>query len=262
VNTIIASSRKWRVAFAIGAIAFWIAAFAGLRLFAAVGAVIDMRITGSLFGRHVCGRADRRADLGQRWRREVACAVALGTIAAARDRDRLRDPEIRNDRGSPAEQHVVRLDVAVHDATLVRVLERLGDVTSDADDFRDGEALARNEVRAEGLALDERHGVERQPAGLTDREHRDDVRLLERGRHLDLALEPVRGNTDGELWRQDLHDHLAAQPRLLGCKHPRHSAASELALEGVGRAKCRLQLRAQIHADLGGLRGRCAAPLT
>ena len=44
MNTIIASSRKWRVAFAIGAIAFWIAAFAGLRLFAAVGAVIDMRI--------------------------------------------------------------------------------------------------------------------------------------------------------------------------------------------------------------------------
>ena len=46
--------------------------------------------------------------------------------------ERLRDAEVGDHRDAAGEQHVVRLDVAVDDAVLVRVRERARDVAQDA----------------------------------------------------------------------------------------------------------------------------------
>ena len=145
-----------------------------------VGAVIDVRVAGGLLGRHVRRRADRRADLRER----------RGSGVGARRADRLRDAEVGDDRRAAREQHVVRLDVAVHDAALVRVRQRLRDVVQDADDFGDRERSAR-EPRAQRFAFDERHRVEGQPVRVARGEHRNDVRLLQRGDGADLALEAL-----------------------------------------------------------------------
>ena len=119
----------------------------------------------------------------------ICVSVASGR-RRPRGADRLRDSEIGDDRGAAREQHVVRLDVAMHDAALVRVAECLRHVLQNADDFGDRERAAR-EARAQRLAFDERHRVERQSVRVAGGQDRDDVRLLKRGDRLDLALEPL-----------------------------------------------------------------------
>ena len=109
----------------------------------------------------------------------------------ARRADRLRDAEVGHRRGTAGEQDVVRLDVAVHDAALVRV-RRAPSATSrrmpTASAIGSGPRASR---RAQRLAFDERHRVVRQAAHLARGEHRHDVRMLESGGELDLALEAL-----------------------------------------------------------------------
>src|SRR5678815_5772461 len=73
-----------------------------------VRAVIRVRITGGLLRRHVRGGADAYPRRGQRF--EPAVPAGRG--------ERLRDPEIGDDRRSARKENVSRFDVAMHDATL------------------------------------------------------------------------------------------------------------------------------------------------
>ena len=61
------------------------------------------------------------------------------SLSRARALMRLRDAEVGDDRGAAGEQHVVRLDVAMDDAALVRVGERARDVARMRDDLGDRE---------------------------------------------------------------------------------------------------------------------------
>ena len=80
-------------------------------------------------------------------------------------------------------------------------------------------------------------------------EHRDDVRLLQRRRHADLALEALGADSGGELRREDFDDDFAAEPDFVGDEDARHAAAAELALEGVGSTQRRLELCLEVtHA--------------
>ena len=99
--------------------------------------------------------------------------------------------------------------------------------------------------RAQALAGDERHRVPRQPADVARAQHRDDVRLLQRGSEADLALEPLGAQPLGQLGREYLEHDAPPEARLLGHEDAAHPAAAELALQGVGRAERVLQSVAQ-----------------
>ena len=91
----------------------------------------------------------------------------------------------------PAEQHVVRLDVAVDDAALVRVGERRATsrrmpIASSID-----RRAAARQPRPQRLAVDVRHREVREPSRLAGREHRHDVRMLQLRGELDLATEAL-----------------------------------------------------------------------
>ena len=80
------------------------------------------------------------------------------------------------------EQHVLRLQVAVHDAVRVRVRQRVGELAHEA--HRVGErkrALAR-QPRPQRLALDVRHHVVQQPVRLAGVVDAEDVRVRQAGR--------------------------------------------------------------------------------
>ena len=63
-----------------------------------------------------------------------------------------RDPEVRDERLTPlAEQDVARLDVAVDDAVLVSVVERVCDFLRDRDGVFDSELLLTVDALAERL---------------------------------------------------------------------------------------------------------------
>ena len=91
------------------------------------------------------------------------------------------------------------------------------------------------EPGAQRLALDQRHGVVEQVAGLAGGEQRDDVGMLERRGEVDLAAEPVQAQAGRELGREHLDHHLPAEAGLLGHEHAAHGAAAQLAPRRSGR---------------------------
>ena len=157
-------------------------------------------------------------------------------------RERFRDTEVSNERVLPREQHVLRLDVAVHDAAIVRVCERTGNVAQDANDVRERKLASAREPCAQRLAVDERHRVVGKPVGLAGSEQRDDVRMLQPRGHCDLSAEALDGDGVRELGRQNLHYHSAAERLLGGDEYARHPAATELSFERVVRAERGLKL--------------------
>ena len=189
--------------------------------------VIRAWITGGLLWGHVRRRADAYPSLRQRF--EPAVPTRCG--------ERLRDPEIGDDRRAARKENISRFDVAMDDASLMRVGERSGDIAKEAHALTDWQDAVAGKPVAEGSSLDERHRVVGVPRGPTGGEQRNDVRLLQRGRELDLALEAFRVDPLGQLGVQYLDDDRTPESALVSEEHTGHSSAAELAVEGVGGAE-------------------------
>jgi hypothetical protein len=170
----------------------------------------------------------------------------------------LGDSEVGHHRVTTREQHVLGLEVPVHDALRVRVRERVGQLAHEAHDVAYGKRAGPSEPRPERFALDVGHRVVRQPRDLARGVERHHVGVLQPGGESDLALEARGRDAGGEVGGEDLDDDAAAEPRVLGDEDPRHAAAAELALEGVGRAERGLQSVAEEigHGCGGSGRGR------
>jgi hypothetical protein len=99
---------------------------------------------------------------------DVPAIVSVAPSAGARGRNGFRDSEVGDGGAAAREQHVVRLDVAMHNAVTVRELERARHVAQDPRLPADGERTAR-QPRAQRFTLDIRHREPRQPVGITGR---------------------------------------------------------------------------------------------
>jgi len=205
-----------------------------------VGAMIDLGIGRGLLGCHVQRRAERRAGVGEG--RASSVSTALGAA------QRLGDAEIGNRGGAAGEQNVVRLDVAVHDAALVRIGECARDVLHDRHRLRHGEATVREQSCAERLAVDVWHDEIRQPVGDAGAQHAHDVGMLQTGRQQDLAAEPIDRDGGGHVLRKHLDGYAALQRVVERDEDARHAATLELTLDGVGGAEGGAEL-----VDEGGL---------
>ena len=108
-------------------------------------------------------------DAGLRERRVVA-----------RRAQRLADAEVGDERVPVVQQDVLGLDVAVHHAVPVRVVERVGHLARDAHGVRDRELPSRDAGdRAATRPRTHGHHVVQEPAGLARVEQRQDVRVIE-----------------------------------------------------------------------------------
>jgi hypothetical protein len=190
-----------------------------------VCAVVDGRITDGLLGSHVRRRSNGHADAGE---------------ARAIDRpvERLGDAEIRDDRMALTEQDVLGFDVAVHDALRVRGGERVRHFAQDLHGFADRDRALPREAGAQRFARDVRHHVERPLARIAGRHHprieqRQDVRVLQARRQLDLRQEAVGAERLGDLGADDLDGDLARVPNVMREVDGRHAAFAELAFDVV-----------------------------
>src|SRR5204863_3079150 len=88
-----------------------------------IGAMIRVWIGGSLLGRHVHRRAERRADGGDRAAAPATTARRSSAKghALARGRDGFGNAEVGYHRGAAGEENVVRFDVAMDNSATVRV---------------------------------------------------------------------------------------------------------------------------------------------
>lgn len=99
---------------------------------------------------------------------------------------------------------------------------------------------------AQALALDKGHCIEGEAFGFARGEYRHDVRMVQPGRDLDLALEPVDAHPGSEVWWQDLYHDLPIERLLLGDEHAGHPASAQFSFEGIGVPERGLELLAKV----------------
>jgi hypothetical protein len=172
-----------------------------------IGAPADL-LAAPLLRAHVARRADERA-----FARELGAG-----------RERVRDAEVREETrpvGTP--QDVLRLDVAMHDAVAMRVVERTGDLAHDPQ--RGVRVLGDERGGRAGAARLVFHRHVRGARVLADVEDRDDVRMAQVRGDARFAQEaPCRARVLREGRRQHLQRDLARERLLHGEVHQRHSA--------------------------------------
>ena len=199
-----------------------------------VGATIR-RPAARLLRRHVGGGAEDEAGggagAGEGGRlREGRRAAGTGVVVPA---PRLGEAEVEHlDLSVGRQLHVRRLEVAVDDALLVRLFERLGDLPGDDDGLVRrqrpalqplGEVLALRQLHDQDVRLRpvvERHALEAVEVR--------DAGVVERGEDLRLALEAGEAlGVVGEGLGQQLEGDLAAELRVGGAVHLAHPARAE-----------------------------------
>ena len=163
-------------------------------------------------------------------------------------RQRPGDAEVGHQRVAVLrEQHVLRLDVAVDDAVLVGVLQRSAASRGDPERVVHRQLRARAGAgRAATLALDEGHGEPELAGRVAGVVHGEDVRVLEAGGGLDLALEALGAERVGQLGVQHLERDRALVPQIVGQEDRGHAAPPQLALEPVAVGQAALKLLAEV----------------
>ena len=117
------------------------------------------------------------------------------------------------------------------DAVVVRVVERVGDFARDAHRVVHAELRFAIELRAERLAVDERHHVEQQAVRSPRVEERQDMRMLQARRRLDLGDEALAAEHGGEFGLEHLDRDVAVVLEVVGEIDRRHAAGAEFALD-------------------------------
>ena len=165
----------------------------------------------------------------------------LGEPVAARLLHRERDAEVRQHRLALVQQDVLRLDVAVHHALPVRVVERARHLPRDGERLVQPELLLAIQLVPQRLAADVRQDVPEEALGLPRVDQREDVRMIEPRRDLDLGEEALRAQHGAQLGPQHLERHLAVVLDVAREVDRGHAARAELALDGVAARQGRGQ---------------------
>ncbi len=148
---------------------------------------------------------------------------------------------------APVEHDVLGLDVAVDHPVLVGVLQRVGHFLGDPHRVVNRELLLPAEAVAEGFSLDEGHHVEDGALHLAGIEQRQDMRVLQIGRRLDLGQEPLGADHRGEFRPQHLERDLAVVLQVLGEVDSGHAAVAKLPLDGVAVGEGGAQALSRVH---------------
>ncbi len=144
-------------------------------------------------------------------------------------------------------QHVLGLDVPVNHPLPVRVVQRRRHAPRDLDRLRDVELPLPVELVPQRVALHVRHHVEQERVGLPRIVQRQDVRVLQVGRHLDLLQKPLGPDHRRQLRPQHLQRHLAVVLHVVRQVHRRHPALAQVGFDPVTVG----QRRRELGRDLG-----------
>ena len=101
-----------------------------------------------------------------------------------------------------------------------------------------GRLFLPREPIAHRFALDERHHVEQEAVRDARIEERQDVRMLQIRRRLDLGEKALGADHGGQLGAQDLHRDLAIVLEVVREIDGRHTARTEFTLDAVTICKC------------------------
>jgi hypothetical protein len=140
----------------------------------------------------------------------------------------LRDAKIRDlHHARLVDEQVLRLDVAMHDAVIVRALQRVAHRRHDAQRLLRREALGLQKL-AQIHAIHELHEQVIKAACLSEVIHADDVRMIQRRERLRLLFKPRRELRIVRPLRGEQFERHEAVQRLLPCLvNHAHAATAE-----------------------------------
>ena len=139
------------------------------------------------------------------------------------------DPEVGDERDPVGEQDVLGLDVAVDQAVVVRMAQRARHLPGKPQRLVQRQLTLACEAGTQRFPLDVGHHIEEVVAGRAGVEERNDVRMIQPGRDLDLAQESILA--DGRHQRR-FHQLDGDEPivfDVLGEVDSRHPAAADFA---------------------------------
>ena len=223
------------------------------------GIAVERRMAGQHLVQHDAGAV----QVGGGGDRQPAGLLGRHVSRGAHDRGRpslggalgqARDPQVAHlDLAARRDQHVGRLDVAVHDLLGVRMRERAAELLGDFAGGPRREPAAAPEPRGQALALDQLGHVVEPLLGLPDVVDLDDAGVADAGQQLCLAFEalgPV--GVLGPPRLDHLDGHAAGEPTVVAPIHPAEGPladqlaqfvpAVERAAHQVGRVRHRSRL--------------------
>lgn len=135
------------------------------------------------------------------------------------------------------EKYVVRLDIAMHDAVSVRVVERIGDLTRYSNRFIGGKSAIRVELVAKRLPFYVRHYVIEESICFARIVERNDVRMPQSRYRLNFSQESLGPEAGSQLRMQHFHCDGPVVPQISCEIDGGHSASAYLALDLVAIGK-------------------------
>lgn len=215
--------------------------------FSAVGPVNERRLTRQHLVQHACEAVDIASGVqlmatGRLLRTHVGrrpdSDVRLRDVLSPRRRPHPGDSEVHHLRVARGKQDVVRLDIAVHHALLIRVTQRLRHLLRDSQGVWDGKLLFSVETVAQRIAFHVGHDVIEQTVNVPRIVQRQDVRVSQASRDLNLAEKAARPQVVRQLRAEDLHGDLAVVFQVFRQVDGRHPTTPDLPLEGVSVRQC------------------------
>ncbi len=126
------------------------------------------------------------------------------------------------------EQDIRRLDVPVYDVVAVGVGQGIGHFAGDPHRLLDRERTLGDQQIPEGLTRGERHHVVEAATSFAGVVQGENVRVLQGGCDLDLAIESIPADRGRQLRLEDLDRDIPIMAKIPCAKHDRHSATTDL----------------------------------
>ena len=134
----------------------------------------------------------------------------------------------------PVHQHIRGLDVAVDESPCMGGVERACDLTDDVESTVELERAGLLEQPRQVDAVDEPRRQKELAVSLPHRIDRKDTRVVDRGREVGLAHEPVaESGIAGKPRRDQLQRHGAVECELGRAIHDAHAAAADHRLDAI-----------------------------
>src|SRR5687767_14555326 len=179
-------------------------------------------ISRRLLWTHVMWRSHDKARLGQH-----------RSLVLRRGTHRSSDSEVRDDCDARIDEDVLRLDVPMHDAVLVRMRERAGNLSGELERVFERNRPLAIEHRAQRFTGDAGHHVVKETLLEARVEKSHDVRMVEMSGDVYLAQEPVVRQNSSDVGVDDLHGDVPAMLQVLRQVDYGHPAAAKLTLDSI-----------------------------
>jgi hypothetical protein len=194
---------------------------------------VDGMLPCSLFGAHV-GRCPE-------------CEPCSSEAVVSGVRQRPSNAEVRHECMPGGKQDILGFEVAVDDTAAVSVMQCIGDLRCDPKHLLERQSPFPPKPVPKRLAVHIRHRVPQEARSTAGIVKRDDVRMSETGKELDLTSEPLGSQDVGEVGVKSLEGNGPVVLEVSGQEYRSHAAAPEFAPKCIDAREVWFQQSSEVY---------------